>query len=35
MTKEAKELGKQSFNYAFLLDQNPEEVGSPVLEGEA
>ncbi|CBK22781.2 Translation elongation factor EF1A [Blastocystis hominis] len=24
-TKEAKELGKQSFNYAFLMDQNPEE----------
>ncbi|KAK8827701.1 hypothetical protein WA577_007248 [Blastocystis sp. JDR] len=24
-TKEAKDLGKQSFNYAFLMDQNPEE----------
>ena len=26
VTKEAKDLGKQSFNYAFLMDQNPEEV---------
>ena len=26
VTKEAREYGKQSFNYAFLLDQNPEEV---------
>lgn len=30
-TKEAKDLGKQSFNYAFLMDQNPEEVGILVI----
>lgn len=26
VTKEAKDYGKQSFNYAFLMDQNPIEV---------
>lgn len=33
-TKEAKDLGKQSFNYAFLMDQNPEEVGILVINEE-
>lgn len=28
VAREAKELGKQSFSFAFLLDQDPEEVGS-------
>ena len=26
VTKEASDYGKQSFNYAFLMDQDPEEV---------